>query len=173
MHLKVGKISKTRNDVWQMIFFLPSVRIVQNNEQLLTQAEPAKVIARVHNLFSCIRDRKKSNSYENSLEPNQSPWAFKTQPFPYGKEDKSRASFVSFLSVRPWKWVAWGPKTQFDNFNNPFSLVLAEARVANGPLSDLELHILMVPYNHPFIESLFWETRLSSLPVTVNKEKRW
>lgn len=90
--------------IW--LAFLPLDLIIHYNEHLSTQAHPTIVTTIMQNLFSGIRVRKQSSSYENSLKSNPHK-LHPHEPLPTLKKANLKASFASLLSLRPCRWVMW------------------------------------------------------------------
>lgn len=90
--------------------FLLSISI-ENNEQLLTQAEPAKVIAMMCTIYSLVSETERKIAPMKIARGPINPHEPSTHSsFPMLEKTNSRASFVSFPSLRLCRWIAWGPQ---------------------------------------------------------------
>lgn len=145
---------------------------IENNEQLLTQAEPAKVIAMMCTIYSLVSETKKNSSYENSPRPHQSPWAFNTQPFPHVKKDKLQGIFCIFSISKALQMDSMGTTK-----HNLITLITLFANSGRGQSSKWSTKWFLTSY----INGSLWTSfhivpflgnKTAGLPVRLNNLKR-
>lgn len=126
----------------------------------------------MYNLFSCIRDRKKNSSYENSPRPHQSPWAFNTQPFPHVKKDKLQGIFCIFSISKALQMDSMGTTK-----HNLITLITLFANSGRGQSSKWSTKWFLTSY----INGSLWTSfhivpflgnKTAGLPVRLNKVKK-